>query len=79
MIDCAIWDCVWIDCVYFAATRNNGGRFVLFYRANIDEVESEVVEIEAKLDKVRDFTKYVSITVRFPIWSDPQIPVFHSS
>lgn len=30
-------------------------RFV-FFRANIDEVETEVVEIEAKLDKVRCFT-----------------------
>lgn len=29
--------------------------FLLFFRANIDEVETEVVEIEAKLDKVRDF------------------------
>lgn len=28
---------------------------LLFSRANIDEVETEVVEIEAKLDKVRDF------------------------
>lgn len=27
---------------------------LLFFRANIDEVETEVVEIEAKLDKVRD-------------------------
>lgn len=26
---------------------------LLFFRANIDEVETEVVEIEAKLDKVR--------------------------
>lgn len=25
----------------------------VFFRANIDEVETEVVEIEAKLDKVR--------------------------
>lgn len=25
----------------------------MFFRANIDEVETEVVEIEAKLDKVR--------------------------
>ena len=51
----------------------------MFYRANIDEVESEVVEIEAKLDKVRDLTKYVSITFRFPIWSDHQVPVFPST
>lgn len=28
---------------------------LLFFRANIDEVETEVVEIEAKLDKVRNF------------------------
>lgn len=28
---------------------------LLFFRANIDEVETEVVEIEAKLDKVRRF------------------------
>lgn len=27
--------------------------FVFFFRANIDEVETEVVEIEAKLDKVK--------------------------
>lgn len=34
-------------------TRTNNLSLLLFFRANIDEVETEVVEIEAKLDKVR--------------------------
>lgn len=34
-------------------THTNDLSLLLFFRANIDEVETEVVEIEAKLDKVR--------------------------
>lgn len=34
-------------------SRTNDLSLLLFFRANIDEVETEVVEIEAKLDKVR--------------------------
>lgn len=33
--------------------HTNNLPLLLFFRANIDEVETEVVEIEAKLDKVR--------------------------
>ena len=42
----------------------------LFFRANIDEVETEVVEIEAKLDKVRHLM--LPLHMHFicrPIWS----------
>uniref|UniRef100_A0A3Q3X3J7 Arf-GAP with coiled-coil, ANK repeat and PH domain-containing protein n=1 Tax=Mola mola TaxID=94237 RepID=A0A3Q3X3J7_MOLML len=38
--------------VFFGLTRTNNLSLLLFFRANIDEVETEVVEIEAKLDKL---------------------------
>lgn len=33
--------------------------FVCLFRANIDEVETDVVDIEAKLDKAREITTTV--------------------
>lgn len=42
--------------VFFGLTHTNNLSLLLFFRANIDEVETEVVEIEAKLDKVSHVT-----------------------
>lgn len=44
-----------MGCFFFSYTSQHvhSQLLFLFCRANIDEVETEVVEIEAKLDKVR--------------------------
>lgn len=46
-----------VSLIKIQLSGQNNSRHYLFLcsRANIDEVETEVVEIEAKLDKVRRF------------------------
>ena len=70
----------WSICVYFAGTNKYVCCFVFFCRANIDEVESEVVEIEAKLDKVREFhVNICEVKNSFTIGSDDQVPAYQPS
>lgn len=66
---------------FFLITRGHANNLplLLFFRANIDEVETEVVEIEAKLDKVRRDVSRKRVPCSFIWWVlFFSLPVKHS-